>query len=435
MVARVRGIRVAYDAKRAAAGKGWGVFVDVRLNGQRYAPTKFFTTEAEAEVCYAAAATELATLREEAEREARVQKALAVPPLPPAPTGAVLFETIALRWLTEHVLEMNEPATYRGYHDKLAHHLLPIMRTWPVTDDVMTPQRVKDVLKTQLQAKGVTLGTRVACQRLLSALFNWAKAELPPRQLTTNPAEKLGRYLRDKTEKGVRLKQPPNPMTRVQAEAFLTWQAEHTPELYEYFLWLIDEGSRIGEVSALKWPKVDLDHGKAHIVEAFSSSTRWMERKQEQAQGKVPSLPEPTSGEKGTKTHRENQYIDLSGRVVEALRALRARNLQAWLARGRPGKEPQHVYLTSKLTPRRPDKIVRRAFREACDARRLVGQTGKPFTIHCLRDTFATLAILEGKPIGWVSMMLGHADEQTTRDHYYKWVRLVDDNPLARKGE
>ena len=171
----------------------------------------------------------------------------------------------------------------------------------------------------------------------------------------------------------------------------------------------------------MKWNKVDLDNGKAHIIEAFSSSKRWMERQEENKDG---------SGEKDTKTHRSNQCIDLSDRVVEAVGKLGGRNREAWMAVGRPGNEPKHVFLTGKVTPRRPDKIVYRAFREGCDAL-LVGQTGKPFTIHCLRGTFATLAILDRKPLGWVSMMLGHADEDTTRRHYYKWVRMVEENPLA----
>ena len=38
---------------------------------------------------------------------------------------------------------------------------------------------------------------------------------------------------------------------------------------------------------------------------------------------------------------------------------------------------------------------------------------GEAFTPHALRDTFATLAILSGKPIGWVSQQLGHETELT----------------------
>lgn len=413
------GVYVRCDPRRRSP---WGVWVDTRIGGKRYADTDHYATEAEAIAQANKAAAALDVIRQGYEEDERRRKALAVPELPPAPKGATLFETMAKRWLDEHVKPMLEAATYRGYDGDLRRHLLPIMRTWPMTNEVMTPQRLKDVLKRQLFDKGLSLSARLSCQSCLSALFGWALGELPPGQLTWNPLLKQARYIRQESEKKVKLKQPPNPMTAAQAEAFLAWQKEHRPALYEWFLWLVDEGSRIGEVSAVRWSVLDLDRGRAHIIAAYSPAERWAERQCGDTDG---------LGEKDTKTHREDQYIDLSDRVVEALLKLKVANLEQWMARGRPGKEPQHVFLTSRLTPRRPDNMVYEAFHDACTALQLVGQTGTPFTIHCLRDTFATLAILNGKHVGWVSMMLGHADEQTTRRHYYKWLRLVDDNPLA----
>jgi len=422
---RVPGITLRFDPKRATTGLGWGVFVDIRLNGKRHSPSKFFATEEAAEQAYASAVTTVAELRADAAREAALDTALAIPPLPRAPKGTLLFETLALRWLEEACKPPQKTAaTYMNYKGLLQRHLLPIMRTWPVSDEVLSKKRLKDVLKIDLHAKRVSLSTRVACQRCLSALFTWALSELPPKQLQINPALKLGsRLLRQADEIDVRLRQEPNPMTRVQVEAFLAWQRTERPELYEFFLWLADEGSRVGEVSALQWAHVDLARGKAHILKSFSAAQRKFERQQGDEDG---------CGEKDTKTHRSDQYVDLSDRVVETLTALKSANLERWMQRGRYGKQATHVFLNGDLQPRRPDKSVYKAFRGACHALDLKGQTGKPFTIHCLRDTFATLAILEGKlDLGWVAMMLGHATEETLKAHYYKWVRLVADNPLA----
>ena len=419
----MKGVNLRHEPSRK---KPWGVWVEVIIGGKERRGGKFFATEAEARVAYAAICDEIAVLRAEEQEDARRKQALAIPELPTAPKGLTLFETLATCWLNDHAKPMLTAATYRGYDGILRRYLLPIMRTWPVTDEVMTPQRLKEMLKRQLFEKGLSLSTRLACQRCLSAFFGWAVGELPPGQLTRNPLEKQGRYIRQESEKALKVRQVPNPMTATQADLFLVWIKEHYAELYAWFLWLIDEGSRVGEVSAVRWPVVDLERGRAHVVASFSAAERWMERKRGDEDG---------LGEKDTKTHREDQYIDLSDRVVEALAKLKVANKEQWMARGRPGKEPQHVFLTARLTPRRPDNRVYEAFHAACDALQLVGQTGKPFTIHCLRDTFATLAILSGKHIGWVSMMLGHADEQTTRTHYYKWVRLVEDNPLARKQQ
>lgn len=425
MIARVVGVTIRCEPKRPLP---WGLYVDTRINGERVSGTRFFATEAEAEAQYPVAAAEIQRRRDDAEHQARLKAALNAPPeLPTAPRGTVLFETVARRWLTEHVKEMCAAATYRNYKRLLDAHLLPVMRTWPVADATMTGARIKDVLKVQLFARGVPLPTRLACHACLSALFSWAKGELLPVTLTRNPAEGLGMFIRDKTEKHVQLKQAANPMTRVQVEAFLTWQETNRPELYPLFVWLADEGSRVGEACALKWTVLDLDNGKGHVVAAFSASQLWAERQAGDERG---------LGEKDTKTHRSDQYVDLSDRVVEVYGKLKATNREAWLKRGRrPIQEPVHCLLTRDGTPRRPDKIVYAAFRAGCDALGLKGQTGEPFTIHCLRDTFATLSLLEGKPLGWVSMMLGHADTETTRRHYVKWIRLAEVNPLSTKKQ
>src|SRR5215831_13683255 len=216
---RVPGITLRYDAKRP--GLGWGVFVDVRLNGKRHSPSKFFATEAEAEVAYASAAAEVARLRAEAAEQAAITRALNVPALPQAPKGVVLFGPMTERWLAEHIQPPRKAAsTYLGYQRLLKNHLLPVMRTWPMTGDVMSKQRVAAVLKTTLYAKGVSLTTRVACKRCLGSFFDWALTELPPKDLQINPVARLKTdLLRQPEEIAIRLLQEPNPMTRVQVEA------------------------------------------------------------------------------------------------------------------------------------------------------------------------------------------------------------------------
>ena len=40
------------------------------------------------------------------------------------------------------------------------------------------------------------------------------------------------------------------------------------------------------------------------------------------------------------------------------------------------------------------------------------------------------LAILRGEHIEWVANQMGD-DEGTVREHYYKWVRVMDASPFA----
>ena len=68
-----------------------------------------------------------------------------------------------------------------------------------------------------------------------------------------------------------------------------------------------------------------------------------------------------------------------------------------------------------------------RAFRASCDTLR--DADGREFDQGDLRDTFATLAILEDKPLGWIAEQMGD-DEETVKEHYYKWIRLTSDSPL-----
>jgi integrase len=423
MTARVVGVTIRCEPKRALP---WGLYVDTYIGGKRVGGSRFFATEAEAEAQYPTVAAEITRRRQAAAEQARLDKAMKVPPpLPTAGKDTELFETMATRWLEKRVKVRLTPSTYRGYKGLMERHLFPIMRAWPVTSTVMTVERLTDVLGPQLSAKKVKLPTRLACQRCLSAFFRWViKAGAPslfPHRV--NPVKDLVSEVIQDAEIHIALTQEPNPMTGTQVEAFLAWQQEHYPTLYELFLWLAYEGSRIGEACALQWDRVYLDREKAHIVATYSGAQRWLDR-----QAGLETL-----GEKDTKTHRTNQYIDLHPLVVEKMAALKTRNLEAWMKRGRFGKAPTHCFLNSTLHPRRPDKIVYRAFREACTALKLVGQTGKPFTIHCLRDTFVTLSILAGgHDYGWVAMMLGHSKEDTLKKHYLKWIRLVDENPMAK---
>jgi hypothetical protein len=397
---------------------------------------------------YPAALKKVQAIRADIEEDGRRRKALNVPDLPKAPKGCILFgapENVVgsvNNWLEHHVRDMNAPGTYKFYQDCVELHLLPIMRTWPLTDEVMTAQRLREVLKDTLYAKKVSYKRREACKAVLSAYFGWAIVTLPAGQLTRNPMKPPGAavgepgykfYIRHKDEKDIRFKKIPNPMTRTQYEALLVWIKEHRPRFYLRNLLMGDVGPRVGEVDALKEAHLSLDQTvpQAHICDAFSGPKRQMELEDEKRAGTCSSrrLPDPTSGEKNTKNSRQNQYVDLTSRVVVAMKEERRFNLALWMVKGRPGKEPQHVSLNSKLRPRRQDKYANETFRAGCDALHLRGADGREFDQGDLRDTFATLSILDGKHIGWVANQMGD-DEDTVKEHYYKWIRMTDDSPL-----
>jgi len=420
------GVRLAYEPQRSPS---YGVWIEVRL-GTKGWPTykvmrgrKGWATEAEGVTAYHAACREIAAMRAEVEADEEKYRALLAPAaLPAAPRGTILFEPLARNWLQLNVRSL-EAATYRGYKGLLERILLPTMRAWPVTDEAMSRKRLHDFLGKDLYVKGVSLSTRVAALRCLSALFAWALVFGDVKHLTFNPALQLGKHLRQAGERRHK-KAPPNPMTRDQAAAFLTWVKDQRRAFWEWFLFLLDTGARQGEASALKWEHLDLDIAKAHLVEAFSGSQRWLERQEGDEDG---------AGEKDLKTHRTDQWIDLSPRLVTALRELQAEERKEAFRCGRP--MPQHVFVNTTGEPQRPDGVMRDVFRDACTELKLLGQTGRAFTPHCLRDSFATGHLMAKKDVGWVAMMLGHASEGTTLRYYYKWVRQAAANPLANEAE
>ena len=432
-VTMVKGVRVRYNPYQARKNqKPWGVWIEVTFSGKKpIRREKPFWTQAEAWAYYPFAAAEVTQLRTEHEAVVAATRAV-VPELPPAPKGSVLFETLALRWLDEAVRPpWLQAGTYLFYKSHLQNHLFPIMRTWPVTAQVMSRDRLKKVLKVDLRATGASLGTRKACQRTLSAFFQWATTELPG-QLPTNPAHDLTeKMLADVSEVGKKKKSAANPMSEAQRDAFLAWQEVHYPETYEVFLWLALQGNRVGEVTALKWDWLRLGELKAEVKETHSFALRTLQ---------IAAGDETGLGEKGTKTDSEYK-IDLHPLVGEKMTALKKRNYEAWLASPRRyGKPPAHCFLNRCGKPRRRDNTIIKAFHEGCAALAEVGlktvgdETGQAFTIHCLRDTFITLAILDGHDMFWVAHQVGHNNVETLKKHYLKWVQRVAVNPFLRRA-
>ena len=306
--------------------------------------------------------------------------------------GTILFEPLARNWLQLNVRSL-EAATYRGYKGLLDRVLLPTMRAWPVTDEAMSRKRLHDFLGKDLHAKGVSLSTRVAALRCLSALFAWALVFGDVKHLTFNPALQLGKHLRQPGEQRHK-KAPPNPMTREQAAALLAWVKDQRRAFWEWFLFLLETGARQGEASALKWEHLDLDIGKAHIVEAFSGSQRWLERQDGDEDG---------DGEKDTKTHRTDQWIDLSPRLVVALRELQAEQRKEAFRCGR--KMPQHVFVNSRGRAAAPGRRHARGV-----PRGLHGAEASRPGRACVHAALPARHLRDGAPDGEEGRRLGRDD-------------------------
>ena len=427
-----KGVSIRHHAKRAAAGHlPWGVHIELMVKGERIRAAEFYATENEAVASSAGAVIAMQEMRDAAWKRAEAAAPVVEAPVTdlalPVPDVASDFPDLlgpaAELWM-KHVRRHNEASTRRSYAHSLK-FITPRIGAWPLAN--ITSNSCLAFYDDLAKTAGMPLKARRRVHACLSALFSWVRVQSGT-TLTHNPALGLGDQIRTEHEKHVALRPDPNPMTPDQAKAFLAWIYEHRRAWYSFFLFLHDTGVRIGEACALQWDSVHLDAGTAHIVESISPSQAQDER---EAASALHEAKQPITGAllhcyglKPTKTHRENQWIDLSDDVVTQLRADQGTAREHWFARGRP--QPTFVWTTRNGDPRRPDGKAGTVFGEARDALKLKGERGRSFTIHDLRDTFATThLLLDPDSLGWVSQMLGQPQETTTKERYYRWVEIA----------
>jgi integrase len=242
--------------------------------------------------------------------------------------------------------------------------------------------------------------------RLYAELLDSGKRDGSPlgAETTAKVHRLLHRALRDaaKWNRIVR-----NPATvadppRARRSELRTWSA---PELARFLersesdpltaLWtfLATTGTRRGEALGLRWSDLDLEAAWATIRQTLSYV------------GTTPMISEP-------KTARSRRLIALPPETVVALRTHRIRQAAERLELGATLADDDLVFAHAEGTPLNPATVSRRFERLAHDA-------GLPrMTLHGLRHSWATLALLEGIPTKVVSEILGHSSTRVTEDVY-----------------
>jgi integrase len=152
-------------------------------------------------------------------------------------------------------------------------------------------------------------------------------------------------------------------------------------------------GLRRGELLALRWCDIDLDHGKLTVAGALEQSKAGVR------------LKEP-------KTRAGRRTISLPAIVVEALRAQRQAQLERCLLLGQ-GRPPADglVFPAADGGHDTPRAFTQRW--ERCTAR-----LGLAFSWHSLRHAHASMLIAAGVPITEIAERLGHADPTVTLKTY-----------------
>ncbi|MDF2916580.1 MAG: site-specific integrase [Microbacterium sp.] len=181
-------------------------------------------------------------------------------------------------------------------------------------------------------------------------------------------------------------------------------QAARTHRYGTVLRFILGTGLRRGEALALRWSDIDLD--SAHAKLRGSLTRRGSEL--------VIS---------GVKTRASRRTVALSPAMVLLLRSHRAQQAAERLQAGNRWRDEGFVFTTAEGSAVEPQNVLR-TVRESARKAGL-----ESVTVHSLRHTYATAALLNGVALKVVSANLGHASIQITADTY---GHVTDD--AARDG-
>lgn len=281
------------------------------------------------------------------------------------------------RWLNERVKRRVRPSTFHSYSFIVNSHIIP--RVGQVPLQKFTPQLLQGLLN-QKQDEGLATRTvRYIHSVLHSALNQALKWQLVDRNVAN--AVDLPRQERFKVE----------PYTPEEAQFFL--QAIGTDRLVALYTMALTTGMRQGELLALQWADVDLEHA---IVRVTHTLTR--------AEGRL-QRTEP-------KTESSRRTLSLTQIAVEALVAHKLRQDEERRFAGSRWQVSDFVFTTIIGTPIDACNLGQRF-------RALLKRHGlRPIRFHDLRHTCASLLIAQGDGPRTIMEILGHSQIALTMNLY-----------------
>jgi integrase len=270
------------------------------------------------------------------------------------------------------------PSSERMYRLYVTEHLVPALG--PVRLRDLRPLHVDQLLRDLRAAgKGPTTVRRVHAV-LRSALSSAKRARL----VSFNAAEDVDLPTAPRPKV--------HPWEAAELAAFLDHSAGHRlGVLYEV---LAFTGLRRGEVAALRWSDVDLEHGvitvRTQLVQV--------------GHGVVEAVPKTRAGE-----HRR---FDIGGRVIGALLAHRIAQDAERTSWGSGYTDRGRVFAREDGSDLHPETITK-------TFARLIKAAGlRPVRLHDLRHGTASLAMAAEVPLPVVSKWLGHSSVAITADLY-----------------
>jgi len=292
----------------------------------------------------------------------------------------------AERWLNNEAKSRLKTSTYLEYKRAIDRHLVPFFGSTRF-------YKLKRTNVIQFIAKKKEEGLIRSLKVLIAPLRSMYYDAIENGNITSNPAIRLGKYLKDET-----VIKKPKPLNRDEIAHLLETVRTRMPEWYPLFLTFARSGLRIGELIALQWDSVDF-HGR------FIEVTRGWSR-----------------GALTTPKNNKTRQVDMSNQLTECLHSLLLKRKKEALSKGT--EISPFVFLTPRGLRVDGDNFRKITFKRALSLAEL-----RHVHPHLFRHSFGSLLLEQGADLNFVKDQLGHHSIILTVDTYGH--RMTDDRRLV----
>lgn len=296
-------------------------------------------------------------------------------------SAASTFRDFADGWLESFV---GAKSTKRSYRTALN-------ATWnPAFGDKMLREIKHSDVKKAIARKAKTATGKTINNHLIAlrAVFEMAKRD---RLIEFDPTDGVANLSHQAPE--------PDPFDGDEVDAILRHLETRAPEqVLNYFEFAFQTGMRPSEIISLQWGDVAWNRSKLRVQRA---RVDWEE--------------------KGTKTNKVRE-IDLSGDAMAVLKRQKAHTFMR-------GADAAIFNNPNTNRPWADEQVQRRRY--FTPTLRALGLRQRD-AYQC-RHTFASLALMGGINIGYLSKQMGHANISTTLTKYARWIEGADKGSEAAK--
>ena len=321
--------------------------------------------------------------------------------------GKVTVREYYEEWLRRRT---NIKESTRYSHSVSFKSILPVIGDMRLVDvDSRDIDRVKASMLPKLCDN--TINTRLA---VLRAMFRDAVAD---RIIVFNPCDAVKPVHRQKPSEKYIDPEPETVRALTPEEQALFFKYARSHWYYELLAFLVSTGARVGEAGALLWKDIDYENQEIRISKTMtkSAAATWTvgSTKTKRGARKLPLSDNTRSILASQKTkiaeHFGIAYVKPSMPVFRSLQT--NHQIVAYMA---------DAAIDAVLDSMNPNKKEKRRKKAVPEAAELAGCQIPRFSVHALRDTFATRFIEQGGSMDTLRDILGHAHISITMERYAK---------------